>query len=285
MIIAGNGQMFHLDINIDFPIRIRRKVYHKPGPIFKKHWHEEFMIFYIEQGKAVFHCNSKPIPVVAGYMIIINCNDIHYVENCCDYLVASYLIINWAFLRSQKDDLCQTKYITPLLQNHLRFHNKIENDNELVAEVLGLIHEYEQRNPGYELWVKAGLYRILVLLMRRHAVPIVNEVNNRQSHHLLPVLKFVDEHYDQKITLDGLSAMANITPHHLCRLFKSITGLPPISYVNHLRIDAAYKLLQQHQIPVSEAAMTVGFDDSNYFSRLFKKYKSIAPSNVIKEPF
>ena len=44
------------------------------------------------------------------------------------------------------------------------------------------------------------------------------------------------------------------------------------------------KLLQQHDLPVGEVALTVGFSDSNYFSRLFKKYKNISPAKVPKEP-
>jgi AraC-like DNA-binding protein len=283
MIIAGNGQMIHQDIKSDFPINMGRKEYHEPGPIFKKHWHEELMIFYIEKGSAVIHCNSQSIPVSTGDLVVINCNDIHYVENCCDRLAESYILIDFAFLLSHKDDLCQTNCINPLLQNRIRFQNKIENDGELISQVLELISEYEQKRQGYELWIKAGLYRILVLLMRRHSVPVTDEIKNRQHHQLRSVLKYIDEHYDQKITLKDLAAIANISPHHLCRLFKSITGMPPVAYVNYLRINAAMKLLQQHHLPIAEVALTVGFNDSNYFSRLFKKYKNISPTNVPKE--
>ncbi|CUH96704.1 hypothetical protein P22_2794 [Propionispora sp. 2/2-37] len=281
MIIAGNGQMIDQEIKKDFPIKIRRMEYHAPGPILKKHWHEEFMIFYIEKGTAVIHCNSQPLPVAAGDLIVIHCNDMHYVENCCNHLVEFYIIIDLAFLLSSKEDLCQTKYMTPLLQNRLRFQNKIHDDN-ITNQFLDLIREYEQKSPGYELWIKAGLYRILVLLLRHHAVPVQGEIKNRRHHRLRPVLTYIEEHYDQRITLKELAAMANMSPYHLCRLFKSITGMPPIEYVNHLRIEAAVKLLQQHY-PISEIALTIGFNDSNYFSRLFRKYKNISPSAVQKE--
>lgn len=281
MIIAGNGQMIDQEIKSDFPIKIRHMEYHEPGPILKKHWHEEFMIFYIEKGDAVIHCNSQPIPVGAGDLVVINCNDIHYVENCCSHLVEFYIIIDLGFLLSPKEDLCQTKYMTPLLQNRLRFQNKIK-DNDIINQFLDVVREYEQKSEGYELWIKAGLYRILVLLLRHHVSPVIGEVKTRRHHQLRPVLTYIDEHYEQKITLKGLAAMANMSPHHLCRLFKSITGMPPIEYVNQLRVNEALKLLQQHHSPVSEIALAVGFNDSNYFSRLFRKYKNISPSSVQK---
>ncbi|BBB90743.1 MAG TPA: AraC family transcriptional regulator [Methylomusa anaerophila] len=284
MIITDSGQMIDQNIKSDFPIIIRRREYHEHGPILKKHWHKEFMIFYIEKGTALIHCNSQPIPVNAGDLVIINPNDIHYVENCCSHLIESYIIIDLVFLLSYKEDVCQTKYIAPLLENHICFQNKIENDEDLVHQVTNLIAEYEQKKLGYELVIKAEVYRILVSLMRRHTVLVTDEVKNRQHPQLRPLLEYIDEHYQQKITLKKLAALANVSPYHLCRLFKSIIGMPPIEYINHLRISEAKKLLEQHHhLKVGEVAQIVGFNDSNYFSRLFKKYNHISPINMQKD--
>ena len=282
MIITDSGQMIEQNLPSNFPIKIRHKEYYEHGPILKKHWHEEFMIFYIEQGTAVIHCNSQPIPVNAGDLVIINRNDIHYVENCCSHLIESYIIIDFAFLLSYNEDICQTKYIAPLLENHICFQNKIENDEALVSQVKNLIREYDQKKFGYELLIKAELYRILVSLMRRHTVLVTDEVKNRQHHQLHPLLEYIDKHYQQKITLKKLAAIANLSPCYLCRLFKSIIGMPPIEYINHLRINEAMRLLAQHHLRVGEVARIVGFDDSNYFSRLFKKYHHISPMSVQK---
>jgi AraC-type DNA-binding domain-containing proteins len=281
MIIIDNGQMIDHHIKSDFPIKIRRVEYYKPGPILKKHWHKEFMIFYIEKGWAVIHCNSAALPVKAGDLVIINCNDIHYVENCCDHLIERYVIVDFAFLLSHRDDICQTKYIVPLLETHIRFQNKIENDEELKCQVVKLIQEYERRGVGYELRTKANLYLILVSLLERHQVPAADkEKLSHQQQQLYPVLQYIEEHYSQKIMLKDLSAIINMSPHHLCRLFKKLMGMPPIEYINHLRINEAMKLLREHHLSVSEASMIVGFNDSNYFSRLFKKYHNISPKDI-----
>ncbi|MBU2700735.1 AraC-like DNA-binding protein [Sporomusaceae bacterium BoRhaA] len=287
MIITNNGHMIDQDIQSDFPVKIRRAQYHEQGPILKSHWHEEFMIFYIKQGQAIIYCNSKSIPVGAGDLIVINSNDIHYMENLCSELIEYYyIIINFAFLLSKQEDLCQTKYINPLIQQRIRFENQIKNDNELLHQVEELIDEYQQQNQGYELLIKADLYHIIVLLMRRHIMPIAEEENKRQYnilHQLRPVLEYIDQHYTQKLTLAEISTMANMSRHHFCRLFKSITGKPPIDYINHLRINAAIELLKEGHLNISEIAMTVGFNDSNYFSRLFKKYKNCSPTSIQKK--
>jgi AraC-like DNA-binding protein len=287
MIITNNGQMIDQDIKSDFPVKIRRTEYHEQGPILKSHWHEEFMIFYIKQGQAIIHCNSKTLPVGAGDLIVINSNDIHYVENLCGQLEYYYIIINFAFLLSKQEDLCQTKYMDPLIQQRIRFQNQIKNDNELLHHVEELINEYQRQDNGYELLIKADLYHIIVLLMRRHILPIADEEENKRQynilHQLRPVLKYVDQHYNQKTTLTELATMANMSRHHFCRLFKNITGKPPIEYINHLRINAAMELLKEGHLNISEIALTVGFNDSNYFSRLFKKYKKVSPTFVQKK--
>ncbi|SEP46260.1 AraC family transcriptional regulator [Propionispora vibrioides] len=283
MIITDSGQMIDQDIKSNFPIKIRRTEYREHGAFLKKHWHEEFMIFYIEKGTAIIHCNSQPIPVKAGDLVVINPTDIHYLESCCNHLIESYIIIDLSFLLSYKEDVCQTKYITPLLENHIYFQNKIENDEDLVRQVTNLIGEYEQKKFGYELMIKAEAYHILVSLLRRHTVRVTNEVKNRQQHQLRLLLEYIDNHYQQKITLKELAAMANVTPHHLCRLFKSIIGMPPIEYINQLRINEAKRFLQQHHLKVGEVAQLVGFSDSNYFSRIFKKYNHISPTNMQKD--
>lgn len=282
MIIASNGQLIHQNLKSNFPVEMGHKEYYEPGPILKKHWHEEIMIFYIEKGNAIIHCNSQSIPVHSGDLVVTNYNDVHYQENCCTHLVESYIMFNLTFLLNSKDDVCQTKYIRPLLQNHLRFQNKIENDSELVEQLMILINEYERKEPGYELLIKAGLYHVLAMLFRSYAIPVTDKIKNRPQYQLQSVIKYVDEHYDQKITLQDLAAMANISPPHLCRLFKSITGMPPIAYINYLRINAAEKLLQESHLSVNEVALYVGFNDSNYFSRLFKKYKNITPTSILK---
>lgn len=287
MFITGNGQLIDHDIKVEFPVKVRRNEYHQPGPILKSHWHEEFMIFYIEQGQAIIHCNSRPISVGPGDLVVINGSDAHYVENLCHQLVNYYIILDLAFLLSNQEDLCQTKFISPLMQNRIRFQNQIKDDEELLQQVLELIHEYQQQARGYELFIKGALYRILVLLIRRHTALITDAAENSRHynilHQLRPVLEYVNKHYDQKLTLNELAAMANMSCHHFCRLFKNITGTPPIEYVNHLRINAAVELLKKQDLNISQIAMTVGFNDSNYFSRLFKKYRRVSPTCAQKE--
>jgi AraC-like DNA-binding protein len=65
---------------------------------------------------------------------------------------------------------------------------------------------------------------------------------------------------------------------YFCHIFKSITGKRPVDYMNYLCINKAVTLLSESNLNISEIAMAVGIDDSNYFSRLFKKYQKTSPT-------
>ncbi len=273
-------------MNRDFPVDIHRSEHQRQGTVIECHWHDNFEILFFEKGEALIYCNSRPIRVGPGELVIINSNDIHYGENLSPHLVYYVVEFNLSFIHSNQIDLCQTKYMTPLVQNRILFCNQIDRNDELLAEVRHLIDEYYRQELGYELAVKAYIYRILVLLLRFYGEQTISETEKDKQRQTLdrlsPVLEYIDLHYPEKLSLRQLSSLVNMSPHYFCRLFKSLTGKSPTEYINHLRLNKAVSLLRESNLNITEIAMAVGFNDSNYFSRLFKKYKHVSPSNLLK---
>lgn len=286
MDINKNDRQQDYDLNPDFPVKIQRHEYQELGHIFASHWHEHFQILYCEQGEALVYCNSQPIQVRSGEIVVINGNDVHYGENLSGKLVYYIMKVEFSFLFSNQLDLCQTKYINPLVQNRIFFQNQIPQDEKLLALVRHLIGEYNRQEVGYELEIKAYIYHILVLLLRHYGKQTIDETEQEKQRKIIsrlrPVLEYMDQHYNEKLSLKQLATMVNMSRHHFCRLFRNIIGKPPVEYINQLRINKALSLLQESSLNVSEIAMTVGFNDSNYFSRMFKKYKQVSPSKMQK---
>jgi two-component system response regulator YesN len=97
-----------------------------------------------------------------------------------------------------------------------------------------------------------------------------NEINK--------ALKYIEENYQQKITLASIAEYVNFSTNYLCKSFKAEVGLNIISYINNLRMKKAGEMLKQKDSLVKEVSMNVGIDDQLYFSRLFKKYYGMSPS-------
>ena len=81
-----------------------------------------------------------------------------------------------------------------------------------------------------------------------------------------------------EISLDQLAAEACISKYHFLRLFRSVYGLSPYQYIQHLRLEKARVLLANSIISVTDLAGLLGFDNSQSFSRLFYQRVGLYPT-------
>ena len=108
----------------------------------------------------------------------------------------------------------------------------------------------------------------------------------RQGSYPLPLVKalsFVRENYTKAIQLGDAAQAAQVNAAHLSRLFAEHLKINFIDYLTNLRINEAERLLKEKQITVKEAAFASGYQDPNYFSKIFKKIKGILPTEVARE--
>ena len=96
------------------------------------------------------------------------------------------------------------------------------------------------------------------------------------------VMQFIHTHYSEKITLDDVAGVVNMSNAHLCRLFKRQTGNNIFEYINVLRMKKAASLIEAGETYMREVASTVGIDDQFYFTRLFRKHFGMPPSEYRK---
>lgn len=270
------------------PIIFHRNYFSKrSGKVhFSCHWHEKIELLYITKGELLVKCNSLELSAIKGDLIVVNSNELH--QGYCISEEAAYycIIFDTSLLQSGHIDACQTKYINPLDQNRIIFKNKIQNDKMVAKCIYSFVKEYEQKETGFEMAVKASLYQLLVLLLRKHVQVVLTsreyDLRMKQLDRFNIVLKYIENNYNEKITIDQLCKMVNMSRFHFCKVFKSLVGKSLGDYLNSLRINKAESMLRGSTMNITEVAMTCGFDDMNYFSRVFKKYKKVSPSSALK---
>jgi AraC-like DNA-binding protein len=267
-----------------FLVDIFERNFQGPGSLFNQHWHEHLQFIYFKAGQALIGCNSQSFQVNAGDLVVINGNELHYGENL-GFEVLCYMIrIDFSFLLSNQVDSCQTKYIAPLIQNHIVFKNRVGKDENITQCIKTMIAEYSSRGIGYELAIKASAYELLVLLLRGY----LDKVYNEKEHEMViknvkrfqRILDYLDSHFREPISIDQLADMSNISKYHFSRLFKQLTGKSAGDYIRQLRINNALTLLRESDLNITEIAMTSGFNDTNYFCRVFKKCQKSSPSKI-----
>ncbi len=254
---------------------------------FDCHWHEKIEFLYFTKGEALIKCNSLEILAKKGDLIVVNSNELHQGYCVSESVEYHCIIFDTSLLQSRYVDTCETKYINPISQNHILFKNKIENDKKVSKHINEFVKEFEAKEIGYEMVIKATLYQLLVLLLRNHVqlvlTPKEYDARIRNLKRFNGVLEYIENNYSDRITIDQLCSMANISRFYFCRVFKSITEKSLGEYLNQLRINKAEALLKNGDVNITEAAMSCGFDDINYFSRMFKKYKNESPSSVLRK--
>ena len=97
------------------------------------------------------------------------------------------------------------------------------------------------------------------------------------------VMDYVDRHIDQSLELKTIARVANFSPFHFHRIFTFLIGETPIDYIQRLRVEkAAWKLREENPEPITEIAYSCGFGSVSLFSRTFKKYFGMTPSQFGK---
>jgi len=119
-------------------------------------------------------------------------------------------------------------------------------------------------------------------LLRDISLSITSKINNYNNKNIRLILRnaldYIHGHFSEQITLNDVAEHVYVSPSYLSRMFKKELGINFVDYLNGLRIGKAKELLVDPKYKTYEVAEIVGIPDAHYFSRLFKKYEGMSPT-------
>ena len=137
--------------------------------------------------------------------------------------------------------------------------------------------EASHLNINRDLMMNSILYEYLFLLAdkfpREQYTPWEKQINYVEE-----ALTYLESNYTNNISVQSLADSIGLNRSYLHRLFKSATGSSVQEYLLDLRIRKACTLLKSTVLPIAIISLSVGYEDTLYFSRLFKKKKGASPS-------
>lgn len=107
----------------------------------------------------------------------------------------------------------------------------------------------------------------------------VHLVSNDPKLH--EIHSYIENNYKEKITLDELCFLFGTNKTTLCSSFKNVYGDTVIGYINKLKIKHAKKLMREGNLSLTQISAVLRFSSIHYFSRMFKKYENISPTEYI----
>jgi AraC-like DNA-binding protein len=156
---------------------------------------------------------------------------------------------------------------------------------EIRPEVLRLFGDvytllYEGLSTSYLIYASKMLERILGLLFFHNTALGRSSIGD--SDVVTRAIQFMRQQLHRTVELSELAKSANLSITHFSRVFKEKTGYSPIDYFIHLKIQRACQYLTTTNQPIKQIASFVGYDDSAYFSRAFRKVMGTTPEKYRK---
>ncbi|MGF9697069.1 MULTISPECIES: AraC family ligand binding domain-containing protein [Paenibacillus] len=235
---------------------------------FPNHFHDYYVIGFIEQGKRHLVCNNEEYMLNSGDMIVFNPHDPHACEQV-DGRTLDYRCINIQpeVMREYAREITGQDYLP-------RFRAPVLYQNELVSSLheLHLMILEEQSDFGKE----ELLLLLLEQLLRDNADAEPPLSSQDVTIEIKRLCEYIESHYMDSITLNELAELTGMSKYHLIRRFTRQKGISPYRYLETIRINHAKRLLEQGQLPIEVAAQT-GFSDQSHFTNFFKKLIGLTP--------
>ena len=152
------------------------------------------------------------------------------------------------------------------------------SDFEFLIQNLTKLKELEKQPENQ---IKNELYRTLaktiILSIKNILQPDETPGEKKHSKITKNTRQFIQEHYNEDLTLSDIASEMNFSIYYLSHIFKKEMGISPIQYLTIQRIERAKELLANTNLTVSAVAEEVGYDNANYFNLLFKKCVGTTP--------
>jgi AraC-like DNA-binding protein len=249
-----------------------------------EHSHDFCELAIVTHGSAMHMLEGNAFPVTAGDVFLLQGRQRHYFyeRHNLDLVNIMYDPEKIALPESElrrMSGYCAMLMLEPTFRRQHRFDSRLHLKRVPLAHVERLVEEMEREcdelRTGHEVALRAKLLELMVYLSRAYVASDTTE-----AHALLRVgnvIGALENDFSKDWKLDDLLKIAHMSRSNLMRVFRKATGQPPIEYLVRLRIQRAMELLRNSDLTVTEIALEVGFNDSNYFARCFRKATSQSP--------
>ena len=244
--------------------------YHSTHPMLQ-HRHKTFTeLIYVLDGTGSYRVDKRMYETKPGNLLIIDKNVWHGEEpfrhehNTTLTVAVRNLRINGREVN--------------LIGSHQRALIDFEPGSAIEKLIVALYELQKIPNPDMALCdnlVNAILNVVYTRLMELRMNEDCVEVKNDEL--IRVISEYLDEHYDEPLSLSEIGERFGISHYYLAHIFKSETGVSPMKYVMHRKIGEVQNLLMNTDLSIKEIGERLGFSSSCHLSTVFKKYFGISP--------
>ncbi|NLM26295.1 MAG: AraC family transcriptional regulator [Firmicutes bacterium] len=271
--------------NYKFHIEYRKSA---PFNMDNKHSHELHEIYYLQSGERYYFIDDRIYHVNPGDIIFIPKKVLHRTTAANnDNHERTVLYFNDSFLAGLAPNNNKQSIMTCFYRESKALRLKVAEQNTIETILAKMVAEYKNPKEDSEIYLKSLLIQLLVHTSR--ISPIGDGANfdplNPIHDKIHKIVRYIRHNYQKPICLAEIAEQFYISQFYLCRMFKEVTGLTLIEYLNNIRIKEAQQLLEKTDLSITEISGLVGYENQTYFGRMFKRITGTTPREYRKARF
>lgn len=248
------------------------------------HWHEELEFCYVQAGSLKVATAGQSQTFSQGEAFFINSNVLASMTNVADCVIDSHLF-NPVFLGGHYKSVFETKYLNPVVQNRnldmLPVRGESGTQKQLLQKLRYLAKLQSQQDV--ELQTRNLVSEIWLLLLEMLKNTQIKSSTAKNQDRILTMLAYIQENYARKLTLQEIADASAVSTRECLRCFQMSIRQSPMEYLMEYRVQAAVRLLENTNLPITEIAMRTGWGSNSYFTKMFRRIRGKTPNAHRKE--
>lgn len=234
---------------------------------FPNHFHEHYVIGYVESGERCLSCRNNDYTISPGTVVIFHPGDNH----ACTQTDAGTLDYR-SFHISKEVMAGLTEEVTGRRELP-GFSEHVIRDEEVVCYLRPLHEMVMSGNDSFEK--EETLLFLLSVLIQHYGQPFEHRIPACRLE-IETACNYMEQHFAEHISLDQICREAGLSRSALLRAFTKSKGITPYRYLETIRINEAEKLLSAG-VPLPDAAIMTGFSDQSHFTNYFTSFTGLSP--------
>lgn len=246
-----------------------------------KHWHRALEIDFTIHGEGDYLTSGHKTHLSDGDFIIINSGEVHGVENIGpgDARRSITILVPFEFLNELLPEINHLYFISQITDQEIML--KVKTELTRIYQLWTIQHDHENK-----IEILGHFYLLMALLLKNFVVPKNNIIcfnDARKQDKVKDIINFLTANYRDSLTLDEVADHFGLSKAYLDRLFKTEVQTSLIHYLQLIRLQHAYDLLVNTDLPVTVIADQCGFANVRSLQKIFKDVYSATPSTYRKK--
>lgn len=248
-------------------------------PYVTLHFHDEWELNYIREGKGLFRIDNRSVYVKKGDIILLPPHLVHGVES--DQRMAYDTVVFHQDMLGGNDDRSTLEYIQPVLQQKMQIKTVVDdtlyyqNMKQITEEIISLALD---NTAIGDLRMKGLLLFLFWYLWKSESIIPVDSKYNGLDLEIKEAIEYIHEHYDEELKIEHLAGLIHMSDSHFMHKFQSKVGCTVMEYLNQIRIQKVCENLLTNSDSIAAIAFASGFRNLSNFNRQFKKVMGCSPS-------